>query len=68
MVNIVYLIVVLLGGNGGLTSQSIPQANMAQCKLNAAYFNEGKPNKNLIANGYLDGARTQRAFCIVGVK
>lgn len=67
MVNIVYLIVVLVGG-GGLTSQSIPQANMAQCKANAAYFNEGKPNKNLIANGYLDGARTQRALCIVGAK
>ena len=57
MVNIVYLIVVLIGGEG-LTSQSIPQANMAQCKANAAYFNEGKPNKNLIANGYLD------VFCL----
>lgn len=67
MINVVYLVLVIVGGNG-ITSQSIPQANMAQCKANAAYFNEGSPNKSIVANGYLHGARTQKALCIVGTK
>ena len=36
--NIVYLVLFVIG-SGGITSQAIPQANMAQCQINAKQFN-----------------------------
>lgn len=35
--NVVYLVIFLLA-NDGVTSQAIPQANLAQCQLNAKVF------------------------------
>lgn len=64
MINLVYLVVFVIGGNG-LTSQSIPQANMKQCQANAKIFNTGA--KDAMPNEWIS-ARTQKAYCIVGVK
>ena len=56
MINIVYLVLVFYGGTnygaGGATA--IPQANMAQCQVNA---------KN-----YKDKDAVKKVYCIVGVK
>lgn len=65
MINVVYLVIFLVGG-GGVTSQSIPQANMQQCQANARIYNTGKNNATLV-NGYGSAAPTQAAHCIVGV-
>lgn len=64
MINLVYLVVFVIGASG-VTSQSIPQANMKQCQANAKIFNTGA--RNAIPNEWLTG-RTQKAYCIVGVK
>ena len=64
--NIVYLVLFVAGANG-ITSQSIPQANMAQCQVNAKQFNTGD-NKHIISNGYSSSTKTQAAMCIVGIK
>lgn len=62
--NIVYLIIFMIG-NEGITSQSIPQANMKQCQINAKIFNE---NKQLMPNSYIGRVQTNKAYCIVGIK
>lgn len=67
MINIVYLVIFLVAGDG-VTSQSIPQANMNQCNANARLFNTGSPNRDYLVNGHQRGARTQKALCLVGVK
>ena len=54
----------MIGGEG-ITSQSIPQANMKQCQVNARFFNE---NKQLMVNPYIGNVQTNKAYCIVGVK
>ena len=64
--NIVYLVLFVIG-SGGITSQAIPQANMAQCQINAKQFNTGN-NKHIVSNGYASGAKTQAAMCIAGIK
>lgn len=64
--NIVYLVLFVIGSHG-ITSQSIPQVNMAQCQVNAKQFNTGN-NKNIVSNNYASGAKTQSALCIVGIK
>lgn len=65
MINVVYLVIFLVGGDG-VTSQSIPQANMAQCQSNAKIYNTEKNNR-IVINGRVDSSRTQAAHCIVGV-
>lgn len=65
MIDVVYLVIFMIGSSG-VTSQSIPQANMAQCQANARIYNTGK-NNNTVANGYTGGAKAQAAHCIVGV-
>ena len=67
MVNVVYLVIFVLAGGDGVTSQAIPQANMVQCQANAKIFN-AKPNKEILVNAYSSAAKTQVAYCIVGVK
>lgn len=64
MINVVYLVIFLVGGDG-VTSQSIPQANMAQCQANAKIYNTGKNNK--IVNNWSGSLKGQAAHCIVGV-
>lgn len=66
MINVVYLVIFLVGSSG-VTSQSIPQANMNQCQANARIFNTNKNNETVV-NGYSSVANTQKAYCIVGVK
>ena len=61
MVNIVYLLLVMSTHDGGMTSQLIPQSNMAQCQVNV---------KNLKGR---DGSYARhdagiKATCIAGVK
>ena len=58
--NIVYLVLFAVTSNG-ITSQAIPQANMAQCWVNAKHFNAGRINND----GYI---QTQAAVCIAGIK
>lgn len=60
MINVVYLILVF-SGSSGMTSQSIPQANMKQCKVNINAYND------VLHKGVRAGHFT-RAHCIVGVK
>lgn len=67
MINIVYLVIIIIGGDG-VTSQSIPQANMAQCQANSRMFNDGVKDKQIVANKYIGNVRAQKALCIVGVK
>ncbi len=64
--NIVYLVLFVIGANG-ITSQSIPQINMAQCQANAKIFNTNK-NNEIVANGFGDNSKIQSAICIVGIK
>lgn len=66
MINVVYLLIFVMGANG-VTSQSIPQANMKQCQANAKIYNTGR-NNGVIHNGWNDSVKTQAAHCIVGVK
>jgi hypothetical protein len=66
MINVVYLVIFVMSNNG-VTSQSIPQANMAQCQANAKIYNTGK-NNGIVHNGWMDSVKTQAAHCIVGVK
>lgn len=68
MINMAYLLIFLIGGagSGSVTSQVIPQANMAQCQANAKIFNS-KPNIDLVYNGLVGGYTAQKAVCIVGV-
>lgn len=66
MYHIVYLFIIIVGGDG-LTSQVIPQANMKQCQANAAIFNYNG-NSKIVVNSYGSSAKTQRAFCLNGVK
>ena len=40
MINMFYLVIFMIGAEG-TTSQSIPQANMKQCEINARTFNTG---------------------------
>ena len=64
MINLVYLVIFALG-DGGITSQAIPQANMKQCQVNAEVFN--KANTHIVNNGSVT-YKAQKAYCIVGVK
>lgn len=62
MINVVYLVLVITGSNGGMmTSQSIPQANMAQCQINMTAYND-------VNHRGVKAGHTTRAHCIVGVK
>lgn len=63
MSNIFYLVIFLIGSEG-VTSQSIPQANLKQCQINAKIFNESQ----LMPNTYLNSVKTNKAYCIAGVK
>lgn len=65
MINVVYLVIFVMSSNG-VASQSIPQANMAQCQANAKVYNTSR-NNNIVYNGWNDGVKTQAAHCIVGV-
>lgn len=57
MINMVYLVLVFISGNGtggySTASEKIPQANMAQCQVNAREYKK-------------DGS-ILKAYCIVGV-
>lgn len=53
MINVVYLVLVFTTSNG-LAVEKIPQANMAQCQVNA---------KN-----YRNIPRVRGTYCIVGAK
>lgn len=64
--NIVYLIIFVIGSTG-VTSQSIPQANLAQCQINAKQFKRTGANE-IFPTGLGKSDTTSRAFCIVGVK
>lgn len=64
--NVVYLVIFLIA-NDGVTSQAIPQANLAQCQLNAKVFNRIGSNEILHA-GYSNSTKTSQSFCIAGVK
>ena len=64
--NIVYLVLFVIN-SGGITSQAIPQANMAQCQINAKQFNT-ENNKYIVSNNYPSGSKAQSAMCIVGIK
>ena len=64
--NVVYLVLFVLS-NDGFTSQSIPQANMAQCQANAKMFNTNR-NNEIINNSYSTKSKAQSALCIVGIK
>lgn len=55
-----YLILIMSTGSG-VTSQQIPQANKAQCEVNAKAY-QGKVIKSDNANVYT------RAICLVGSK
>ena len=61
MINMFYLVIFMIGAEG-ITSQSIPQANMKQCQVNAKFFNENK-QRMVIGN-----VQTNKAYCIAGVK
>lgn len=63
MSNIFYLVIFLIGSEG-VTSQSIPQANLKQCQINAKIFNKSQ----LMPNAYLNSVKTNKAYCIAGVK
>ena len=64
MTNIFYLVIFVLGAEG-FTSQSIPQASLKQCQINAKIFNQ----PDLIRNAYgRPIAKTNKAYCIAGVK
>lgn len=66
--NIVYLVLFVIGGgSNGITSQAIPQANMAQCQANAKIFNTNINNR-IVTNSSTSNAKTQSAMCIVGIK
>lgn len=54
MINIVYLVLVFYGYSGSSAPVAIPQANMAQCQVNA---------KN-----YVKERRIATTYCIGGVK
>ena len=64
MTNIFYLVIFVLGAEG-VTSQSIPQANLKQCQINAKIFNT---DSRIIPNYYLGRVKTNKAYCIAGVK
>ena len=64
MINMFYLVIFMIGAEG-ITSQSIPQANMKQCEINAKTFNS---QQQLMPNGYFKGTGTNKAYCIAGVK
>lgn len=53
MINVVYLVLVLTYSNG-ITSVTIPQANLKQCEINAKYMKSQR--------------RVDDAYCITGVK
>lgn len=62
MINVVYLVLVFSGSNGGMmTSQLIPQANMKQCEINMNSYND-------VSHRGIRAGYTTRAHCIVGVK
>ena len=63
MTNIFYLVIFVIGAEG-VTSQSIPQASLKQCQINAKIFNQ----PDLIRNAYGPIAKTNKAYCIAGVK
>lgn len=60
MINVVYLVLVITTGNTGIATYSIPQANMAQCQVNAKNYSNKK-------YGEIDYHKIV-AHCIVGVK
>ena len=64
MINMFYLVIFMIGAEG-ITSQSIPQANMKQCEINARTFNS---QQQLMPNDYLNSVKTNKAYCIAGVK
>lgn len=63
--NVVYLVIFLIG-NQGVTSQAIPQANLAQCQINAKVFDRTGSNE-ILPTGY-SRSTTSKAFCIAGLK
>lgn len=55
MINIVYLVILFsIGNSAGITTTTIPQANMKQCEIN---------RKHTIKETYV-----YSSYCIVGVK
>ena len=64
MTNIFYLVIFVIGAEG-VTSQSIPQTNLKQCQINAKIFNT---DSRIIPNYYLNRVKTNKAYCIAGVK
>lgn len=63
--NVVYLVIFLIG-NQGVTSQAIPQANLAQCQINAKVFD--RTGSNEILPTEYQRSTTSKAFCIAGLK
>lgn len=58
MLNVVYLVLIITGGSGMMTTQSIPQANMKQCQTNSTYLQSKKPSHG----------SPIVAYCVAGVK
>lgn len=52
MLNVVYL-VLIMSWNGGITTTSLPQANMQQCNVNRKH--------------YMNDYNIMKAYCITGV-
>lgn len=62
MINVVYLVLVIIY-RGDIEIKEIPQANMAQCQVNAKNYNGFEYAKDEV------GAKAKgKAYCIVGVK
>lgn len=61
MINLVYLILVMYSNNG-VSVEKIPQANMAQCQVNA------KNLAGLEFKGVGGGMVMTKTRCVVGVK
>ena len=63
MITVVYLVLAIAGGSGQLTSQSIPQANIKQCLINAKHQMSANSTSR-----YAGRYKVVKANCIVGVK
>lgn len=61
MINVVYLVLVFTY-DGAVTTTIVPQANMAQCQINAKNY----PAKKIVKNSVRD--IEVHVDCIVGVK
>lgn len=60
MLNVVYLVLVMYS-NDGVSTTLVPQANMAQCQINAKNYGEIK------YKGIGGGLVRSKAYCIAGV-